>query len=67
MVIEETFPLSCSPAELEEFIDKSDKDAAGWIGFFWGQTPEDLKDAKTVGDAMTRNWLEFFRKKGTPR
>jgi hypothetical protein len=64
VVIEETFPLSCSQEEFEEFIDKSDKDAAGWVGFFWGQTPEDLKDAKTIGDALTRNWLRFFQKKG---
>jgi hypothetical protein len=64
VVIEEAFPLSCSQEEFEEFIDKSQKDAAGWIGFFWGQTPEDLKDAKTIGDAITRNWLEFFQKKG---
>ncbi len=67
VLIEETFPLSCSQAELEEFIDKSAKDAAGWIGFFWGRTPEDLKDAKTLGDAMTRDWLEFFRKKAKTR
>ena len=64
VVIEETFPLSCSQEEFEEFIDKSKADAAGWVGFFWGQTPEDLKDAKTIGDAITRGWLEFFRKKG---
>ena len=63
VLIEETFPLSCSMAEFEEFIDKSDKDAAGWIGFFWGQTPDELKNSKTLGDAMTRNWLEFFHKK----
>jgi Cellulase (glycosyl hydrolase family 5) len=64
VVIEETFPLSCSEEEFEEFIDKSDKIATGWIGFFWGQTPDDLKDAKTVGDALTRGWLQFFQKKG---
>ena len=67
VLIEETFPLSCSQAELEEFIDKSKKDAAGWIGFFWGRTPEDLKDARTLGDAVTRDWLEFFRQKSKTR
>ncbi|HVS36614.1 MAG TPA: cellulase family glycosylhydrolase [Gemmataceae bacterium] len=64
VVIEETFPLSCSEEEFEAFMDKSRKDAVGWIGFFWGQTPEDLKDPKTLADVMTRNWLEFFQKKG---
>ena len=67
VVIEETFPLSCTQAEFEEFIDKSEGDAAGWVGFFWGKTPEDLKDAKTIGDALTRNWLRFFQKKGKTR
>ena len=61
VVIEETFPLSCSNEEFADFIDRSRKDAAGWLGFYWGQTPEELKDAKTVGDAVTRDWLEFFR------
>ncbi len=67
VLIEETFPLSCTQAEFEEFIDKSEADAAGWVGFFWGQTPEDLKDAKTIGDALTLNWLEYFRKKAKER
>jgi hypothetical protein len=63
VVIEETFPLSCSQEEFETFIDKSAEDAAGWLGFFWGQSPEELEKPKTIGDAVTRNWLEFFAKK----
>ena len=30
VLIEETFPLACSPKELEEFIEGSRKHAAGW-------------------------------------
>jgi hypothetical protein len=63
VLIEETFPLSCSMPEFEEFIDKSRKDAAGWVGFFWGQTPEELKNSKKIGDIVTRSWLEFFQKR----
>jgi hypothetical protein len=63
VLIEETFPLSCSMAEFEEFIDKSDKIAAGWIGFYWGETPDELKKSKTPVAVMTRSWLEFFQKK----
>ena len=37
VLIEETFPLTCSPNELEEFIDGSKKHAAGWIGFLLRQ------------------------------
>jgi len=62
LVIEEIFPLKCSPDELEDFIDRSKKHAAGWIGFYWGQTPEELKGTKNIGEAITRQWLELFRK-----
>ena len=63
VVIEETFPLSCSQEEFEDFIDKSGKDAAGWIGFYWGKPPDELKPPKTIAEAITLNWLEFFQKK----
>jgi hypothetical protein len=63
VLIEETFPLACSPKELEEFIEASKKHAAGWIGFYWGKTPEELRRSKTIPDALTLGWLELFEKK----
>jgi hypothetical protein len=63
VVIEETFPLSCSPEELGQFIDGSKEHAAGWIGFYWGKPPDELRRSKTIGDAMTLAWLELFEKK----
>ena len=63
MVIEETFPLKCSIAELEQFIDGSKRHAAGWIGFYWGKPPDELRKSKAISDAMTLGWLEFFQKK----
>jgi hypothetical protein len=63
VLIEETFPLTCSPKELEEFIEGSQKHAAGWIGFYWGKTPDELRRSKTIPDAMTLGWLEMFEKK----
>jgi hypothetical protein len=64
VLIEETFPLRCSLAELEEFIDKSGRHAAGWIGFYWGQSPDELRKSGTIPDALMRGWLESFRRKG---
>lgn len=64
LVIEETFPLKSSPQEFEEFLLKSKQYADGWIGFYWGQTPEELKQGKTIGDALTASWLKFFEKNG---
>ncbi|HEV3343187.1 MAG TPA: alpha/beta fold hydrolase [Pirellulales bacterium] len=62
VVIEELFPLSCSAAELGEFIEASKKHAAGWIGFYWGKTPEELRQSKSVADALTLGWLELFQR-----
>jgi hypothetical protein len=63
VLIEETFPLACSPKELEEFIEGSRQHAAGWIGFYWGKPPEELRRSKTIPDALTLGWLELFEKK----
>jgi hypothetical protein len=63
VVIEETFPLSCSIEELGAFFDGSKKTACGWIGFYWGQPPEDLRRSQTFADALTLQWLEFFEKR----
>src|SRR5690606_9629648 len=43
LIIEETFPLRCSPEELSDFFTASRTSACGWIGFYWGQTPADYK------------------------
>src|SRR5262249_16946502 len=63
VLIEETFPLACSPKELEEFIEASRKHAAGSIGFYLGKPPEEVRRSKTIDDAMTLGWLELFERK----
>lgn len=61
IVIEEMFPLSCDTKTLAEFITRSrEAGARGWIGFYWGKTPDELKASKSIGDQMTRTWLELF-------
>src|ERR1035437_7488811 len=61
VVVEETFPLGCSPAELQEFIGRSKRSAAGWIGFYWGQTPAELSKSTNIGDTLTAAWLKLFQ------
>ena len=63
VVIEETFPLQCSMKEFTRFIDESEKTAAGWIGFYWGKTPAQLRRSNMSADALTLQWLEFFESK----
>lgn len=62
LVIEEMFPLKCSPDELVEFIRESKPYADGWISFYWGKNAEELraKQDRTIGEAITANWLEKF-------
>lgn len=61
LVIEEIFPLKCNPAELGEFLRASRKSTDGWIGFYWGQTPDELASVGTFNAAITRNWLLLFQ------
>jgi cellulase (glycosyl hydrolase family 5) len=67
VVIEETFPLSCSSAELEEFLLETRKLACGWMGHYDGVTPgqyEEKRRAKTltIAEALWLAWLELSRK-----
>ena len=64
VVIEETFPLRCGRDEFESFLKKSEGHAAGWIGFYWGTPPEELKKDKGIVSAMLLGWLEVFQRRG---
>ena len=65
VVIEEIFPLKCPIDDLEEFLNKSRPHVVGWIGFYWGKTPVEYRDAqpKTIADAITLQWLELFQRR----
>ena len=67
VVIEETFPQACTPAELEAFFRESRGIASGWIGHYHGENPEKLKELReakknTVPQSMMLDWLELFQK-----
>lgn len=62
LVIEETYPLACSPAELHEFIEDSKPYASGWISFYWGQSPEQLRSSTNSSDVLLRDWLKVFER-----
>ena len=60
VVIEETFVLKCGPDEFGKFFEQSKKHASGWIGFYWGKPPEELRESKKIGDKIMLSWLDFF-------
>ena len=62
VVIEETFPLQAGLPEFSQFITESRTVATGWMGFYWGKTPAELRQANTIGDAIMLGWLEFFQR-----
>lgn len=66
VVIEETFPLSCTPKELKEFLLASRPLATGWIGHYDGYPPqhyEKLEQDKkiTFEQAVWFAWLKLFQ------
>lgn len=63
VVVEETFPLKCSFEEMFEFMDQAPPQTAGWISFYWGKPPEELRQSKTLVDAILLQWLEAFEKR----
>lgn len=64
VVIEETFPLKAPIEQFEDFLRKSEKHAAGVIGFYWGVPPEELRKSKRLAEAFLLSWLEVFQKRG---
>jgi dienelactone hydrolase len=62
LIIEETFPMLCRPAELRDFIRSTRSKVSGWISFYWGQTSDELQRSNTPADKLQRDWLELFRK-----
>jgi hypothetical protein len=60
IVVEEFGPIACTVPELETFMRANDLLTAGWIGFYWGETPAELGASGTVPDALLRDWLDMF-------
>lgn len=64
VIIEEIFPLKCDAKELGRFINQSRQYATGWIGFYWGTTPEEYRQQpQTISSAIMLSWLDLFQKK----
>ena len=67
VVIEETFTLTCTPAEEESFLRQSREIACGWIGHYDGQTLKDFEALERAGrltptQTMYREWEKLFVK-----
>jgi len=61
VVVEETYPLNCTPAEYADFLRASRGIASGWLAHFWSLTPDDLRGRTDVASARTLESLEIFQ------
>jgi hypothetical protein len=69
IVIGETFPLSCGPNDLRDFLLRSRDFAHGWIGHWPDESPAELAELKKAGKATIHNaiwlsWVELFKEIG---
>jgi hypothetical protein len=62
IVIEETFPLRCSPTEHVDFLRRSRTIASGWLMHFWSLSPGDLGDKTDAQTNLLRQSLESFQR-----
>jgi hypothetical protein len=67
VVIEETFPLTCSTVQLEKFLRESTNTACGWIGHYDGTPLEELNTRErerriTLPEVIMRDWLLLFER-----
>lgn len=68
LIVEETFPLKCSPQTLETFMEKAEPPVVGWISFYWGTPPAELRRSTAFADVLLADWLERMERRaaGTP-
>jgi hypothetical protein len=69
IVIGETFPLSCGPDDLRDFLLRSRGLSHGWIGHWPDESPAELTELKKSGKATIQNaiwlsWVELFQEIG---
>lgn len=65
LVIEEIFPLSCGPADLERFMVAAADRVDGWMGHYFGKSASELDARRRAGtltlpEGVQRSWLELF-------
>jgi hypothetical protein len=67
VIVEETFPLSCTAAELETFMRASRQYACGWLGHYDGQSLAEMDALQESGkltppQSVYRAWWKLFER-----
>ena len=64
LVVEETFPMACSLADFDRFVDAASGRVDGWIAHYFGSTPEQHRAGAKPAGATVAEFLEYWRDKG---
>ena len=64
LVVEETFPLSCSLEELDEFVEGAKIRVDGWISHYFGNSIEEHATGAKPSGELTARFLEYWKDKG---
>jgi hypothetical protein len=64
LLVEETFLLYSGEEGFERFFRETEGFVAGWIGFYWGRSPEELAQPEDIRAALERAWVELFQRLG---
>ncbi|HZZ42391.1 MAG TPA: cellulase family glycosylhydrolase [Tepidisphaeraceae bacterium] len=62
VIIEETFPLNSGTEGMRQFLHRAHPDSTGVLGFYWGQTIQDLNAHPSIPNAIIADWLTLFSK-----
>ena len=62
IVIEETFPMKCSPTEWRDFLERSRGIAQGWLGMYWSLSPQDLEGSKDIVHDLLRGQFDVMQR-----
>lgn len=64
LVVEEVFPLSCTLADLDRFIDATGGRVDGWVSHYFGSTIAEHRARGTLTDLIVAEFLDYWRRKG---
>ena len=65
LVVEETFPLSCSLEEMDEFVEGGKIRVDGWISHYFGNSIVEHEAGAKPSGQVTAQFLKYWKDKGT--
>ncbi len=62
LVVEETFPMTCSLVDFDKFVNAASGRVDGWISHYFGATPAEHRAGAKPAGAAVAEFLEYWAK-----